>query len=159
MLKTEQGTHHRTWRSDMDLMRSRECSLAAWIPSLLKPVRSVIDWTSRDAERFADKENLATRSTGNGTGNVCSAWQVPQHISNPKAKFPFLCLTIMKDELLKWLILKLSMHNGIWYWENKLACNLCILNTVKSLKQSKQYCYCVNRTGCKVKLLIGEQLY
>jgi len=57
----------------MDLMRSRECSLAAWIPSLLKPVRSVIDWTSRDAERFADKENLATRSTGNGTGNVCSA--------------------------------------------------------------------------------------
>jgi hypothetical protein len=35
---------------------------------------------------------------------------------------------------LKWLILKLSMHNGIRYWENKLACNLCILNTVKSLK-------------------------
>jgi len=54
-------------------MRSRECSLAAWIPSLLKPVRSVIDWTSRDAERFADKENLATRSAGNGTGNACSA--------------------------------------------------------------------------------------
>jgi hypothetical protein len=53
-------------------MRSCPCSFVAWMPSLLG-LGLVSDWTNRDAERFANKENLATRSTGNGTGNICSA--------------------------------------------------------------------------------------
>lgn len=74
------GTHHHTWRSDVDFIRKWPCPLSSWMSSLVEWMASVDDKQHRTIEHCTGNGRLPTLPTNKGTGNVCSAKQVVAHV-------------------------------------------------------------------------------